>query len=270
MKKILCILFVLLLAAGCSSKNHYSYVSEGDEVLISGPNKYSYTKNDLYASLKKASEGAITNEILTRIARNIEGIDLDSIYADADNLIETYVSMGYESYIVASYGSLEAYRQSYISSLILSELSKQYARENYDTLVADKKPVKMQIATFENLEDAEKCIEDVKNGYTDDDASLAYEIKEYLNSTENTGLSTILVSTASSTDENGNAVDVNTYYLLNVESRNTEDFTEELIELLASSVSTDTVKEYFLSTHDIKFYDQDLYEMMSAAYEVLK
>jgi hypothetical protein len=290
MKKILCILFVLLLAAGCSSKNHYSYVSEGDEVLISGPNKYSYTKNDLYASLKKASEGAITNEILTRIARNIEGIDLDSIYADADNLIETYVSMGYESYIVASYGSLEAYRQSYISSLILSELSKQYARENYDTLVADKKPVKMQIATFENLEDAEKCIEDVKNGstfdmaavnnnaanapqsavYTDDDASLAYEVKEYLNSTENTGLSTILVSTASSTDENGNAVDVNTYYLLNVESRNTEDFTEELIELLASSVSTDTVKEYFLSTHDIKFYDQDLYEMMSAAYEVLK
>ena len=172
MKKILCILFVLLLAAGCSSKNHYSYVSEGDEVLISGPNKYSYTKNDLYASLKKASEGAITNEILTRIARNIEGIDLDSIYADAGNLIETYVSMGYESYIVASYGSLEAYRQSYISSLILSELSKQYARENYDTLVADKKPVKMQIATFENLEDAEKCIEDVKNGSTFDMAAV--------------------------------------------------------------------------------------------------
>ena len=290
MKKLLIVLFVLLLLAGCSSKNHYSYLSDGDEVLFTGPKNVSYTKNDLYRSLKMSSETALANEILDRIAMNLEDTDMEAIEADADLLIETYQSMGYESYIISYYGSLEAYRKSYISTLLLSELSKEYVKENYDTLIADKKPVKMQLASFSNLEDAEKCIEDVKNGstfdmaavnnnaanaptstvYTDDDANLVYEVKEYLNSTESTGLSTIIVNTTSGTDAEGNAADINTYYLLNVESRNTDDFKDELIELLAASVSTETVKEYFLSTHDIEFFDQDLYEIMSAAYEVLK
>ena len=51
MKKILIIAFALLMLAGCSDASHYSYLSDGDEVLFTGPNT-TYTKNDLYKSLK--------------------------------------------------------------------------------------------------------------------------------------------------------------------------------------------------------------------------
>lgn len=290
MKKVLTVLFVIALLSGCSSSNHYSYPSEGDTVLFSGPNNVTYTKNDLYKSLKVAAKDAISSDILDNIALELDGIDLEAIEADADELIETYKSLGYEAYIISSYGSVEAYRKSYVSSMLLSELSKEYVRQNYDTLSVDKKPVKMQVASFANMEDAQKCIDDTKIGstfdmaavnnnaasapvsnvYTDDDTSLAFEVKEYLNSTNATGLSGIITNTATTQGADGNTVETNTYYVLNVESRDPNEFKEDFIDLLAATTSTDTVKEHFLSTHDIKFFDQDLYELMSAEYEALK
>ncbi len=290
MKKIAFLLIALFLIAGCSSDSHYSFVFDGDEVLFTGPNNQSYTKADLYKSMKYADQSVVLSNIFDNIAMKLDGVDMEQIEADADTLIETYDSMGYGPYIISSYGSYDAYKKSYISSLLLSELSKAYVDSNLDTLIADKKPVKMQMASFKNLEDAEKCIEDAKNGstfdmaavnnnadnapsssvYTDDDASLTFEVKEYLNSNDSTGLSDIIVTTSQGSDDEGNAVDVNTYYVLNVESRNVEDFREELVQLLSAEASSDEVKEYFLSTHDIEFFDQDLYETLSAAYEVLK
>ena len=289
MKKIIIVLFTLLLLAGCSNNNHYSYLSDGDDVLFTGPNT-TYTKNDLYKSLKLSNTSGISSDILDQIAMGLEGIDMEQINADADSLIETYQSMGYESYIIASYGSVEAYRKSYVSSLLLNELSKQYVKLDFDHLVEEKKPVKMQVASFASLEDAEKCIEDVKGGstfdmaavnnnadsapvssvYTDDDTTLAFEVKDYLNSNENTGLSSVIVNTTTTQGTDGTAVENNTYYVLNVESRDVEEFKDDVITLLASEVSTDDVKDYFLSSHKIEFFDQDLYKNMSSLYEVLK
>ncbi len=289
MKKIIITLFALLLLAGCSNANHYSTLSDGDDVIFTGPNT-NYTKNDLYKSLKVSGEEAIATSIIDQIALKLDGIDMESINAQADELIETYQSLGYESYIISSYGSLDAYRKSYISTLLLSELSKEYVNQKFDELSAEKKPVKMQLASFANEEDAKKCIEDVNNGstfdmaavnnnadnapqsavYTDDDSSLAYEVKDYLNSTDTTGLSTIIINTASTQDANGNISEKNTYYVLNVESRNVEEFRDEFVDLLAATVSSDDVRNYFLTSHEIEFFDQDLYEIMTAAYEVLK
>ena len=289
MKKILIIAFALLMLAGCSDASHYSYLSDGDEVLFTGPNT-TYTKNDLYKSLKLSATEAISSDILDKIALKLDDVDIDAINADADELIETYKSLGYESYIIASYGSIEAYKKSYVSTLLLNELSKAYVKNDFDTLVAEKKPVKMQLASFQSQEDAQKCIDDVANGstfdmaavnnnadaapqstvYTDDDTSLAFEVKDYLNSTDKTGISSIIVNTKSSQDANGNTTETNTYYVVNVESRNVEDYKDEAIDLFASQASSDDVKKYFISAHDIEFFDQDLYKVMSSAYEELK
>lgn len=285
MKKLLIVLFALLLLAGCSQSSHYSFLSDGDDVLFKGP-KASYTKNDLYKSLKVSGEDGIKQDILDHIALKLDGIDMDALYADADELIENYKSMGYDYYIVSQFGSIDAYRKYYVSTLLVSELAKVYVNENFEELSKDKKPVKMQVASFKTLEDAQKCIEDVNNAstfdmaavnnnadyapastvYTDDDASLALEIKEYLNSTDTLGLSSIITS-ASSDSSSENA---ETYYVLNVESRNIEDFKDDFIALLAASESSEDVTKYFLTTHKVEFFDQDLYELMSAAYEELR
>ena len=290
MKKILVVAITLLVLAGCGSKGSQSKLSNGTDVLFTGPNNVSYTKQEMYDDLKAIDAEIITKFILTKIALNNETINSDELYAEVDELIEAYKSMGYENYIISQYGSMEAFREDYYSELLVAELSKVYVVENYDKLLADDSPVKMQMATFTDLADAEKCIADVNNGstfdmaavnnnssnapqstvYTDSDSSLAFEVKEYLNSTDTTGLSTIITSTTSTTGADGTAVENNTYYVLNIESRNAEDFKDDYINVLASSQSTEDIKKYFLETHEISFYDQDIYKLMSETYEVLK
>ena len=290
MKKISILLFVLLLLAGCASSDHNSHPSDADKVLFTGPNNVSYTKDDLYRSLKLANADTIASDILDHIALKLDGIDMEAINKEADEIIETYQSIGYESYIISYYGSIDAYRKSYISSMLLSELSKAYVNEDFDHLVEEKKPIKMQVAAFDTIEDAQQCIDDTNNGstfdmaavnnnaqaapqssiYTDDDTTLVYEVKEYVNSTDQTGLSTIITSVVSSQDASGNVNETNTYYVLNIESRDVNEFKDEFIEHQASATDAETVKEHYLTNHSIEFFDQDLYEIMSAKYEALK
>ena len=288
MKKIIIILFSLLLIAGCTNRNSYSSLSNGKDVIFSSSDK-SYTKDDLYKSLKVSSLDAIVNDILKNIALKYVD-DMSEIEKEADDLIAEYTELGYEAYIIAYYGSMDAFRESYVNSLLLNELAKEYVTEKYEELVAEDKPVKMQVASFNTVEEAQQCIDDYNNGssfdmaalnnnsneepqssiYTDDDSSLVYEVKEYLNSTDSTGLSSIITYATKTTDDEGNDVEEATYYVLNIESRNAADFKDEYIETAAASASSDTVKEYFLNKHQIKFYDQDLYDLVTAEYEGLK
>ena len=288
MKKIVGLLFVILLVAGCSGSNSYSALSDGKDVIFEGP-KQSYTKDDLYKSLKVSSTDAIVNDIMNNIALKYD-IDMEAIEQEADDYMNEYIEMGYESYIVAYYGSMEAFRDSYVSSVLLSKLAEEYVKENYDSMVEEDKPVKMQVASFNTLEEAEACIADYNNGstfdmaalnnnsneapqsnvYTDDDDSLVYEVKEYLNSTDALGLSSVITYATTKTDDDGKDVDEVTYYVLNVESRNADEFKEDYIKHAANNVSSDSVKEYFLNKHEIKFYDQDLYDQLTAKYEGLK
>ena len=290
MKKVLSIVLVLLTLCACANKDNQSKISNGSDVIFSGPNGVSYTKQDIYDAMKTIDADLIVNDILKHIAMKNENIDLDDINSQVDELIDMYTSMGYEEYIISQYGSMEVFREYYVSQLLVNELSKVYVLENYDKLLSEDSPVKMQMAIFNELADAEKCIEDVNNGstfdmaavnnnstntpqssvYSDSDQTLVYDVKEYLNSTDTIGLSSIITYTTSAVGTDGTSSETSTYYVLNIESRNADDFKDEYVELMAANQELSTVKNYFLDNHDISFYDQDIYKLMSSEYEVLK
>ncbi len=290
MKKALGILLVLLTLCACANKDNKTKISNGSDVIFTGPNNVSYTRQDMYDAMKTIDADLIVNDILKHIALKNDNISIDELNTQVDELIDMYQSMGYEAYIIAQYGSMDAFREYYLSQLLVNELSKVYVLENYDRLVSEDTPVKMQMAIFAEQADAEKCIADVNSGstfdmaavnnnstntpqsnvYSDADETLAYDVKEYLNSTDTLGLSSIITSTNSTVGADGTAVETSTYYVLNIESRNADDFKDEYVEMMAARQELATVKNYFLEKHEISFYDQDLYKLMSAEYEVLK
>ena len=280
MKKVITLLFALLLLVGCSSKG-YSKLSDGSEVIFTGPNNESFTKNDLYESLKISSVDAVENDILDKIAES-EELDLTDVETEADGLVEMYQQLGYETYIIQYYGSIEAFKKYYISSGILTLLTNRYVEENYEIFKADDKPVKMKMANFETEEIANKVIEEVNNGstfemacanngytsevseaiYLDSDSDLDYNVKDYLNSTDTTGLSTVIESDSDD--------DTHVYYVLDITDRDVDNFKDEYITEKVADCDSDDVKNYMFNKHDIEFYDQDIYELMKSEYEVFE
>ena len=280
MKKVITLLFTLLLLVGCSSKG-YSKLSDGSEVIFTGPNNESFTKNDLYESLKISSVDAVENDILDKIAES-EELDLTDVETEADGLVEMYQQLGYETYIIQYYGSIEAFRKYYISSGILTLLTNRYVEENYEIFKASDKPVKMKMASFETEEIANKVIEEVNNGstfemacanngytsevseaiYLDSDSDLDYNVKDYLNSTDTTGLSTVIESDSDD--------DTHVYYVLDITDRDVDNFKDEYITEKVADCDSDDVKNYMFNKHDIEFYDQDIYELMKSEYEVFE
>lgn len=288
MKKIFVIALTLLVLVGCTSSKGYSKISNGDEIIFKTPDS-TYTKNDLYNVLKVASEESIEQDILNKIADSLD-LDLSKIESEAEETMQMYISIGYEQSIISSFGSLDAYKQLIISSGKLEELAKKYINDKYSEFINEDKPVKMQFAYFDNQEAAQKLIDDVNKGstfessaltngyqnncqvnvYLDSDETLPLDVKSYLNDTANTGLSTIITVTTTSNDADGKEVSNETYYVLNVVSRTADEFKEDYIDTKLNNIDVKDVKEYMFETHDIKFYDQDIYEIMKKEYEVLQ
>ena len=287
MKKIIIGALCLLCLSACASTGGKSSISNGSDVIFEGPT--TYTKADLYEVLKVSSEDAVLNDIIEKIAI-AKGIDMEDIETSAEETVQMYVDYGYESYIVYYYGSVDAFKKNYITSGILTELCEDYVTSNLDEFVAEDNPVLMQMASFDSEETANKVIEEVEAGgdfetvvqengyaydcpmevYIDSDSLLSIDVKSYLNSTDTTGLSSIITTTTSAQDADGNITSTSTYYLLNIESRDYNDFKEDYIALKADSIDSDDVKNALLTQYEIKFYDQDIYKLMSDAYEVLK
>lgn len=280
MKKVLIVLFALLVLVGCSDKG-YSKLSNGDEVIFKGPD-YEYKKDDLYKALKVTSASSIENDILRKIANNLN-IDLTELEEEINELIDLYMAMGYDEY------SVSMFKESYMASGIIAKLGEVYVSNEFDSFVEEDSPIKMQYAYFDTVEAANSFKADIANGNTFDTAAVnnGYEldcsvnvyldsdniplnVKSYINSSSTTGVTDVIVVTNSTTDADGNITSTDSYYVLNIESRNVEEFKEEYIQAKVEVLGTDEIKNYMFENHKIDFYDQDIYEMMIAEYEALK
>lgn len=281
MKKILLAMLALLCLCACTSKPEYSKLSDGEDVIYEANGK-AFTKNDLYKILKVSSKDAIETDILNKIAED-RGVDVALIKQEADEYVQMYIEYGYESYIISYYGSLEAFKSEYINGEVLYKLSYDYCLDKYDESVAADRPVLMQYAYFDDEETANKVIEDINggadfeaacegNGYTydipmnvyvDSDSTLPVEIKQYLNSTATTGISTIIPTTVSTQDADGNFNEKSRYYILNIESKNPDEFKEDYIALKQEGVDPDILTANLFSQYDIEYFDQDIYDMMN-------
>ena len=286
MKKILVVLFTLLLLAGCTKG--YSQITTGEDILFKSPDS-TYTKSDLYNTLKVYNADSIKLDILNTIASNME-LDMSNIEQQAKDTLEMYKQIGYGDYIIASYGSEEAFIKYVISNSVIDALSEVYIDDKFDSIVNQDKPIKMQYVYFEDLDVANKFIEEVKAGSTFDmaavnnefitspeegvylitDNNLPFEVKEYMEDTNNVGLSSIITTSTSTQDSEGNIVTNNKYYILNITDRNIENYKDSYKELKLESTDDNAVVNYMFETHKIEFYDQDIYELMSSKYEVLK
>ena len=112
--------------------------------------------------------------------------------------------------------------------------------------------------------------------YLDSDQTLVYDVKEYLNSTDTIGLSSIITYTTSAVGTDGTSSE--TKMAIHAMSHATDFIafagnkaaSDEYVKLLTANQELSTIKNYFLGNHNISFYDQDIYKLMSSEYEVLK
>lgn len=290
MKKI-CLLLICLLAFSACSSNHYSSVSDGDEVIYKDGSGNAYTKSDLYESMKSNDiTDSLKITLINKLA-TLEGVDMDSITSTVEESVQTMVDGGLEQFIISYYGSVDNYKRSYIANQALNSLAKNYVENDFDSYVENYNPYKAEIVYFDNKDSAQAVLDAVNNEentfeyactengyekevsetlYTDNDSDLPVDVKEYvLNATE-TGLSDIIEVSTTTTDSDGNSTVNNRYYIVNLISKNVEDFKDEFIEKVVSDVDKDTIINSLLEKYNFETHDQRIYELLKDTYEATK
>lgn len=290
MKKIITLLLSLSLLTACGG-NHYSNVSDKDEVLFKTNDGTSYTKENLYEDMKANDVTDLLKISLIKKLASYEGIDADEVTTKVTESANAMVEAGYESFITSYYGSLDSYINSSIANELLTSLCENEINNNFDSYVEDYTPYKAEIVYFDNKDSAQAVIDAVNNVentfeyactengydsevtskiYSDNDTDLPVEVKEWvLNATE-TGVSDIIEVSTAINDSDGNSVLNPRYYLVNLESKNVEDFKDDFITLVENDMDKDSVINNLLAKYNLEIHDQRVYEMLSSTYEAAK
>lgn len=290
MKKVLLVLVCLLALTACGS-NHYSSVSDGTEVIYKDAEGNSFTKADLYETMKNNDVTDLLKINLIKKLANYEGIDMEEISNSVEEQTNSMIDAGYETFITSYYGTVDNYKKSYIANEALTRLIKAEVEANFETYKEDYNPYKAQIVKFDTKEAAQAVIDAVKdsentfeyacteNGYTEEITEKVYsdksndlpaEVKEYVLNAKENGLSGVIEVTTAINDSEGNSSVNNTYYLVNLTSKNVEDFRDEFVTLVSENIDKDTIINKLLEKYNLEVHDQRIYELLKAQYEAVK
>ena len=290
MKKVLLVLVCLLALTACGS-NHYSNVSEGTEVIYKDAEGNSFTKADLYETMKNNDVTDLLKINLIKKLANYEGIDMEEIANSVEEQTNGMIDAGYETFITSYYGTVDNYKKSYIANEALTRLIKAEVEANFETYKEDYNPYKAQIVKFDTKEAAQAVIDAVKNsentfeyvctenGYTEEVTEKVYsdksndlpaEVKEYVLNAKENGLSGVIEVTTAINDSEGNSSVNNTYYIVNLTSKNVEDFRDEFVTLVSENIDKDTIINKLLEKYNLEVHDQRIYELLKAQYEAVK
>lgn len=286
MKKLIILLACLLLLCGCQNKKGIK-VTDGDTSIIEIAGS-KFTKEDLFNQMKGISGADTTLVALKLKLAELEKIDLSELEKEASDYVDYIASYG-EDY-VEYYGGEDVIKYSYMASSIDSAFVKEYVTRHLDEYVTDYKPFYAQYVSFEDDETANKLIEAIKEGSTFDMAAadlgiqddpslhvyterdtLPEEIKEYCLSLTEPVLSNVIKGATEGTDEEGNAITTDIYYVVNVPTCDINDYKEEFAQHLADYGYVDAsipLNDMF-KAHTINIYDEDIYNALSQTYGAL-
>lgn len=283
MKKIILCLLALLMFAGCSSKK------QSGEVIWKS-SKTTYTTSDLYDEIIDTTDVTtnVMSSILSIIAEK-DGYDFEKAKTEIEETYDYYVTILGEEATVSYMGSKEYFVSVSMLNSIIDYYVDKDIDENLDSYIEQARPYQAEIIYLES-EDAAKAVKEAvtngtstfayaasENGYTSeitkkvytDGSDLPVEVKELVLSTEGTGLFTTKTTTYAKNDDV--TYETSRYYLVNIISRDANDFLDEFKEEAAASIANeDAIINNLLVKNNVSLHDQKVYDYVSGKYTGVK
>lgn len=290
MKKALVVLFTLLLLCACSSAP-VTEISNGDDLFFTNAKGKGVTKQEIYENTKKSDiSNTLKNTIVLKLA-TLEGINIEDLENGAKEYINSLVEQGYSEFITYYYGSEESYIKNSTVFDATNELCKKAINEDFDTYLNDYNPFKAEIIYVDEEDTAKAIIEYYEknnstfayacseNGYESEISPLIYngntndlpdEVNNYIKNAD-IGVAPVIKIDTVTTDTKGNSSTTSRYYLVNLVSKDYNQFKDEFLDTIVSDMDKDTVIVNLLNKYGIEVHDQDVHDLLKEAYgEVIK
>ncbi len=284
MKKIITLsLSSLLLLTGCSG--YVTEVSDGDETLMTIGDT-TYTKSDEY-ELLKASDGAdetiaqVEQIILDKEIGRDEDIlkeaqeQYDSMAEDNEEIEDQIKEAGYE-------GKDDYIEKVLVPSVQADKLISKYFTADKSEIKKTYKPSVAKILQCDDEETAEKALEALKNGTSEDEVFETYESEsssfandETLITTSTTELPTRLINklykakSAGVIDEVFTTDDESdtTAYVAILVNNDYDEIVDEVEDSLASdSDITTNCLVYYMKKYNFEVHDQEIFDELRSNY----